>query len=138
MAQNNVCRLENPDYGKYTISSLKRIAEAMDVALVVRLVPFSQYIDWLSGTPHRDEGLRPESLAVPSFEEESKSGVFEREIAYWPVITNPGPSPVTFNQSISAWPTFGAMQFAKSLNLPDSNSSSQTGVLYPIELERAV
>jgi transcriptional regulator with XRE-family HTH domain len=71
MGQNNVSRLESPDYGRYTISSLKRIAQALDVALVVRFVPYSQYIDWLSGTPFPDFGLRPESLAVPSFEDES-------------------------------------------------------------------
>lgn len=67
MSQNNISRLESPEYGKHTISSLKRIAEALDVALVVRLVPFGQYISWLSGTPYTDRGLRPEALAVPSF-----------------------------------------------------------------------
>jgi transcriptional regulator with XRE-family HTH domain len=70
MSQNNVSRLESPDYGKHTITSLKRIAEALDVALVVRFVPFSQYIDWLSGTPRLDNGLNSESLAVVSFDKD--------------------------------------------------------------------
>ena len=70
MTQNNLSRLESPDYGKQTISSLKRIADALDIALVVRFVPFSQYIDWLSSTPRIDRGLSPESLSVPSFDED--------------------------------------------------------------------
>jgi transcriptional regulator with XRE-family HTH domain len=76
MSQNNISRLENPEYGKHTISSLKRIAEALDVALVVRLVPFSQYIEWVSGTPNLDKGISPEALAVPSFEDEERAGTF--------------------------------------------------------------
>ena len=77
MTPNNLSRLESPDYGKQTISSLKRIADALDVALVVRFVPFSQYIDWLSGTPRIDEGISPNALVVPSFEKEEKENLFE-------------------------------------------------------------
>jgi transcriptional regulator with XRE-family HTH domain len=83
MTQNNLSRLESPEYGKQTISSLKRIADALDVALVVRLVPFSQYVDWLSATPYMDEGIRPEALAVPSFEEEEISGRHEKRVLYY-------------------------------------------------------
>jgi transcriptional regulator with XRE-family HTH domain len=72
MTPNNLSRLESPDYGKQTISSIKRIAEALDVALVVR-----QYIDWLSGTPRIDEGISPNSLAVPSFEKEEQENIIE-------------------------------------------------------------
>ncbi len=89
MAQNNISRLESPDYGKQTISSLKRIANALDVALVVRLVPFGQYIDWLSETPHLDLGLRPDALAVPSFEDEEKSGALENQFEYVTVNVTP-------------------------------------------------
>ncbi len=80
MGQNNVCRLESPEYGKYTLSSLKRIAEALDVALEVRLVPFSQFISWLSGSEYLDQGLRPDALAVPSFEEEEKTGEIDQTL----------------------------------------------------------
>jgi transcriptional regulator with XRE-family HTH domain len=85
MGQNNLSRLENPDYGKHTVSSLKRIADALDVALVVRFVPFSQFIDWLSGTSHLDEGISPIALAVPSFEDEEKVGQYETEFTYFEV-----------------------------------------------------
>jgi transcriptional regulator with XRE-family HTH domain len=78
MTQNNVSRLESPDYGKQTLSSLKRIADALDVALIVRFVPFSQYIDWLSGTPRLDEGLDSNAIAVSSFEKEEEANLFEQ------------------------------------------------------------
>ena len=94
MTQNNISRLESPDYGKHTITSLKRIADALDVALVVRFVPFSQYISWLSGTAYRDEGLSAESLAVPSFEKEEKLGRIENTVLY------PG-TPKQLTQTIS-------------------------------------
>jgi transcriptional regulator with XRE-family HTH domain len=89
MTPNNLSRLESPDYGKQTISSLKRIADALDVALVVRFVPFDQYIDWLSATPHLDHGIRPEALAVPSFEEVEKLGQFETDFEYFTVNVTP-------------------------------------------------
>jgi transcriptional regulator with XRE-family HTH domain len=80
---NNLPRLESPEYGKQTLTSLKKIASALDVALVVRFVPFSQYVDWLSGTRHLDEGLRPEALAVPSFEDEEEERVYDFQKSYF-------------------------------------------------------
>lgn len=91
MTPNNVSRIESEDYGKQTLTSLKRVAEALDVALVVRFVPFSQYIDWLSATPFLDEGIRPAALAVPGFEEEESKGSCEMQYSYWRV-TTPGTS----------------------------------------------
>jgi hypothetical protein len=98
MTPNNISRIESEDYGKQTITSLKRIAEAFDVALVVRFVPFGQYIDWLSGTPFLDEGIRPEALAVPSFEDEESRGNSDGQFVYWRVSVTPGAS-VTTNQA---------------------------------------
>src|ERR1017187_2328386 len=46
---NNIsARLENPNYGKHTLTTLKKIAAARDVGLVVWFVPFSRLIDWAS------------------------------------------------------------------------------------------
>jgi transcriptional regulator with XRE-family HTH domain len=89
MTPNNLSRLESPDYGKQTISSLKRIADALDVALVVRFVPFSQYIDWLSGTPHLDEGLRQDALAVQGYEDEERVGLYDSNVKYFQVFVSP-------------------------------------------------
>jgi hypothetical protein len=88
MTQNNVSRLEDESYGKQTLTSLKRVAEALDVALVVRFVPFSQYIDWLSGTPFLDEGIGPNAMAVPSFEDEEKLGRYESDVRYFEVFVS--------------------------------------------------
>ena len=77
MTQNAISRLESPDYGKPTITTLKRLAAAMDVGLVVHFAPFSQIIDWVSGTPRVDRGLNTNSLAVPAFSREDEAGIFD-------------------------------------------------------------
>jgi transcriptional regulator with XRE-family HTH domain len=68
---NNVsARLENPYYGKMTLSTLKQIAAACDVALVVWFIPFSRFIKWVTGTPYQDHGLSPSFYEIPSFRSE--------------------------------------------------------------------
>lgn len=74
--QNAVYRLENPNYGKQTLTTLKKVAAVFDVALVVRFVPFSQLLDWVTGTPRLDPGLGLNTLAVPNFDDEARSGIF--------------------------------------------------------------
>jgi len=70
--QNAIYRAENPNYGKQTLTTLKKIAAAFDVGLVVRFVPFSELVDWVSGTPRTVEGLTSAALMVPAFEEEER------------------------------------------------------------------
>jgi transcriptional regulator with XRE-family HTH domain len=69
-SQNAISRLENPNYGKATITTLKKLAAVFDVGLVVRFVPFSQLVNWESGTPYVEHGLSPETMDVPNFTEE--------------------------------------------------------------------
>jgi transcriptional regulator with XRE-family HTH domain len=76
--QNAIYRAENPNYGKQTLSTLKKIAAAFDVALVVRFIPFSELVDWVSGTKHVDFGLSTETFDLPSFETEELNGEFDR------------------------------------------------------------
>jgi transcriptional regulator with XRE-family HTH domain len=45
MKQTQVSRLENPDYSGGTIKSLKRLANAFDLGLIVRFVKFSEFLD---------------------------------------------------------------------------------------------
>ena len=75
--QNAIYRAEKPNYGKQTITTLKKIAAEFDVALIVRFVPFSELIDWVSGTPRITEGLNSNALDVPNFDTEEKKGAFE-------------------------------------------------------------
>jgi transcriptional regulator with XRE-family HTH domain len=44
--QPMISRYENPDYGRYSISTLLELASVFDVALVVRFAPFSQLLEW--------------------------------------------------------------------------------------------
>jgi len=44
MAQERICVLEDPDYSKFTISTLQKLASAFDVGLMVRFVPFSRIL----------------------------------------------------------------------------------------------
>jgi len=77
MNQNAISRLESPKRGRPTITTLKRLAEAFDVALVVRFVSFSQHLKWVSGTPFVDAGLSTDSIAPANFEEERSRGILD-------------------------------------------------------------
>jgi transcriptional regulator with XRE-family HTH domain len=61
--QPSVSSWENPSYGNYTLKTLKDLAKAFDVGLLVRFVPFSTIVDWTLG-------VTGEVLAPPSFGEE--------------------------------------------------------------------
>lgn len=58
---------ENPNYGRYTLTTLKDLAKVFDVGLLVRFVPFSKMIDWTVS-------LTDEAIAPASFMEE-QSGI---------------------------------------------------------------
>jgi len=75
--QNAVYRAENPNYGKQTITTLKKIAAAFDVGLAVRFVPFSELVDWVDGTPRVVAGLTTAAIEVPCFEAEVEAGAFD-------------------------------------------------------------
>jgi len=69
--QNNVsARLENPNYGKHTLTTLKKIAAACDVGLVVWFIPFSRLVNWATGTSYRDTGLSPAFYNIPAFDKD--------------------------------------------------------------------
>ena len=58
-----IAQLENPDYGNYTLKTLKTLASAFDVALQVNFVSFSDLIK-------RAANLTPEIIAPKGYEEE--------------------------------------------------------------------
>jgi transcriptional regulator with XRE-family HTH domain len=60
MTQEGISRLESLNYGRFTLTTLKRLASAFDVALVVRFEPFGRLVDWAAN-------MSPEDLAVPAF-----------------------------------------------------------------------
>ena len=79
MPQTAISRLESSNYGKPTITTLKRMARVYDVGLVVRFVPFSKLLNWVSGTSYIENGLSSDALNVPNFEEEEQQGVFRNQ-----------------------------------------------------------
>jgi len=64
MKQERISAIENPNYkNAFTLSTLKRLASAFDIALIVRFAPISQLVDW-------ELKLKPESLHAVSFNED--------------------------------------------------------------------
>ena len=66
--QPQVCAWENPNYGNYSLNTLKALAKAFDVGLLVRFVPFRALVDW-------EVTLTPDMIAPPNFAEENKTYV---------------------------------------------------------------
>jgi len=63
MKQERISTCENPNYGNFSLRTLKQLASAFDVALVVRFAPFSELVEW-------ETNMSSECLEVRSFEEE--------------------------------------------------------------------
>ena len=61
--QEAISQWENPDYGRHSLTTLKSLAAAFDVALLVKFIPFSELVqDMVS--------LSETRLSPPSFSEE--------------------------------------------------------------------
>jgi transcriptional regulator with XRE-family HTH domain len=63
--QEWVSRLEDPNYGRLTLSTLLKLASAFDVALNVDFVPYSEILN-------RSTRLSRQDFDVPSFQEENR------------------------------------------------------------------
>lgn len=63
MAQERISVAENPNYSRFNLKTLKRIASAFDVALIVRFVPISELVEW-------ELKLSSEALEAVSFDED--------------------------------------------------------------------
>lgn len=74
-SQSAIARLEDPDYGRVSVTTLLKLATALDVALLVKFVPFSKFIKEYAD-------LSPGALSVPTFDEEKKES--EEQVASVP------------------------------------------------------
>jgi transcriptional regulator with XRE-family HTH domain len=72
MKQARISDMEKPGKVHFTLETLKRLAEAFDVALVVRFAPFSEFLDW-------SDKFSPDDFRVPSFAEEVQEKVAPEE-----------------------------------------------------------
>lgn len=61
--QSAISRLEDPDYGSYSLDTLIKLAHVFDCALNVKFIPYSQLAT-------ESEDLSEEAMRVPSFETE--------------------------------------------------------------------
>ena len=68
--QSLVSTWENPNYGKYTLGTLKDLAKVFDVGLLVRFVPFGKLVDWTVN-------LTPDDIAPPNFSEEESDRMWK-------------------------------------------------------------
>jgi transcriptional regulator with XRE-family HTH domain len=71
MKQERISVLENPNHSSVNIETLKRLAKAFDVALIVRFVPFIQ------GLAEWELNLSAKSLEALSFEKELENYIKE-------------------------------------------------------------
>lgn len=63
MAQERISVAENPNYSRFNLKTLKRIAAAFEVALIVRFVPISELVKW-------ELNLSSDALEAVSFEDD--------------------------------------------------------------------
>jgi transcriptional regulator with XRE-family HTH domain len=62
-SQTAISRIEDPNYGKLSLQTLFKIASAFDVALLVKFVPFSQFLP-------EYEDSSPEALCASNFSDD--------------------------------------------------------------------
>ena len=63
--QEVISKLEDPDYGKFTITTLLRLQSAFDVGLAVEYFPLSTIVDWSVNGAYSD-------LAVPAYTDDQR------------------------------------------------------------------
>lgn len=66
MLQPRISAIESPGGSKLNIETLRRLASAFDVGLLIRFVSFSELVDWA-------EKFSPDTFVVPSFVEDQLS-----------------------------------------------------------------
>jgi transcriptional regulator with XRE-family HTH domain len=59
MLQPRICAMEQAGYGNFTLNTLKKLASAFDVGLVVKFAPFGELVNWA-------DNFSPDTFSVPS------------------------------------------------------------------------
>lgn len=63
MLQPRICAMEQAGYGDFTLNTLKKLASAFDVGLLVRFAPFGELVNWA-------DSFSPDTYSVPSSKED--------------------------------------------------------------------
>jgi len=93
MKQSRISALENVNYSSWSISTLQRLAAAMDVALSVRFESFGQLVNTV-------QAFSADDLQVPSFEQEKNSNNYQDA----EVVAENVPVTLTMNKSLRGRP----------------------------------
>ena len=64
MKQSRISTMEKPGGASFNLETLRRLAEAFDVALVVRFAPFSELLGW-------SDRFNPDVFVVPDFDHDT-------------------------------------------------------------------
>ena len=59
MLQPRICAMEQAGYGDFTLNTLKKLASAFDVGLLVRFAAFGELVNWV-------DNFSPDTYSVPS------------------------------------------------------------------------
>jgi hypothetical protein len=79
--QSVVSRLEDPTYGKMTVQTLLQVAEAFDVALIIKFVSFPQFVN-------ETADLSQNAMHVDSFNNTDQTALPAKKITIWPFLEN--------------------------------------------------
>ncbi len=63
MLQPRICAMEQAGYGDFTLNTLKKLASAFDVGLLVRFAPCGELVNWA-------DNFSPDTFSVPSSKED--------------------------------------------------------------------
>ncbi len=94
-SQSAIARLENPDYGKFSLTTLLELASAFDIALLIRFVSFSNLLEAISD-------LSPDALAVASYGHDALCQSAEAALDVLPAVTATEQAQVTGRQDAGA------------------------------------
>ena len=124
MAQTWISRLEDPEYGKMTVATLLRLANAFDADLEIKFRPFSRALDELS-----KQG--PGYFIVPSFADElpSLEDKIQNELARYVAITLVPPARRSRSNNVISGDEFE--QTRKALGGSRSQNTPQTQIPSP-------
>jgi transcriptional regulator with XRE-family HTH domain len=129
--QSAVARLEDPSYGRFTLTTLLKLAAAFDVALLVKFVPYSKLLA-------ETADLSPEALRAESFASECPklsnwpAPEVSRQRSRWAAISGE-PTMIFIDSSIDWSQTSGADLVAKirSIGTPANVIISEKAGLTP-------
>jgi transcriptional regulator with XRE-family HTH domain len=63
MLQPRICSMEQAGYGNFTLNTLKKLAVAFDVGLVVRFAPYGELVQWA-------DNFTPDTFRIPTAQDD--------------------------------------------------------------------